>query len=286
VSDVAQTEPAQPAGLPDSLGLFLADVARHRLLTPAEEIALAQRVERGDLRAKERMVNANLRLVVSIAKRYQGLGVSLSDLVQEGAIGLIRAVEKFDWRRGLRFSTYATWWIRQAAERGLSAQARTIRLPVNVAARARRLAAARERLARELDRDPSDAELAAATGLEVEDVEALSAVVQVIASLDRPVGEEGDVTLADLIATQARTPEDEVQARLAERTVRRVVGGLPERERCVIVLRYGLGGGEPEHAGAIGRRLGVSAQRVRQIEARALKRLATVRDLAGLRDVA
>jgi RNA polymerase primary sigma factor len=270
----------------DALQLFLNEIGRYRLLTPAEEIDLARRIERGDSAAKERMINANLRLVVSVAKRYQSSELALLDLIQEGILGLMRAVEKFDWRRGFRFSTYATWWIRQAVERGIVNKARTIRLPVNVAQRERRIARAEQELRTRLDREPTDAEVAEAAALPVEQVAEGRGAARTVVSLDRPVGEEGDASFGDMLASDDPAPEEEVEVSLRAETLRALVTRLPEREREVIELRYGLRDGEPRPLPAIGRQLGVTPQRVRQIEARALTRLSKERELEALRDAA
>jgi RNA polymerase primary sigma factor len=270
----------------DALQLFLNEIGRYRLLTPAEEIDLARRIERGDSAAKERMINSNLRLVVSVAKRYQSSDLALLDLIQEGILGLMRAVEKFDWRRGFRFSTYATWWIRQAVERGIVNKARTIRLPVNVAQRERRLARTEQELRTRLDREPSDAELAVAAGLPEDQVAEARGAARTVTSLDRPVGEDGDASFGDLLASEDPAPDEEVEISLRAETLRALVTRLPEREREVIELRYGLRDGDPQPLPAIGRRLGVTPQRVRQIEARALARLSKERELAALRDAA
>ena len=190
----------------DALQLFLNEIGRHRLLTPAEEIDLAKRIERGDLAAKERMINANLRLVVSIAKKYQGSELTLLDLIQEGILGLIRAVEKFDWRKGYRFSTYATWWIRQAVERGMDAKARTIKLPINLVRNQRKLARAENALSLRLDRPPTDAELAAEADITVADLHALRDAARAVTSLDRPLGEEEDAAFGDLLPSDGPRP--------------------------------------------------------------------------------
>src|SRR6201994_1256934 len=192
----------------DTLQLFLNEIGRHRLLTPSEEIDLAKRIERGDLAAKDRMINANLRLVVSIAKKYQGSELTLLDLIQEGILGLIRAVEKFDWRRGYRFSTYATWWIRQAVERGMDAKARSIKLPINLVRTQRKVARAENALAMKLDRPPTDREIAREAGVEVDDLAALRDAARTVTSLDRPLGPEEDAAFGDLIPSEGPAPED------------------------------------------------------------------------------
>src|SRR3954466_8593789 len=198
----------------DTLQLFLNEIGRHRLLTPDEEIELAQRIERGDLAAKERMINANLRLVVSIAKKYQGTELTLLHLIQEGILGLIRAVEKFDWRRGYRFSTYATWWIRQAVERGMDAKARSIKLPINLVRTQRKVARAENQLAARLDRAPTDAELAGEAGISVDELLSLRDAARTVTSLDRPLGEGEDAAFGDLIPSEGPAPEDEVHISL------------------------------------------------------------------------
>ena len=270
----------------DALQLFLNEIGRHRLLRPEEEIELAKRIERGDLAAKDRMINANLRLVVSIAKKYQGSDLTLLDLIQEGILGLIRAVEKFDWRRGYRFSTYATWWIRQAVERGMDAKARTIKLPINLVRNQRKLARAENALAMRLDRAPTDAEIAAAAELSVEDLHALRDAARAVTSLDRPLGEGEDAAFGDLLPSDDPTPEDEVHISLRAEALRHALGELPDRERQVVQLRYGIDGGEPTPLREIGRMLGITPERVRQIESRALGRLGRMRELDALREAA
>src|ERR687894_978785 len=270
----------------DTLQLFLNEIGRHRLLTPSEEIDLAKRIERGDLAAKDRMINANLRLVVSIAKKYQGSELTLLDLIQEGILGLIRAVEKFDWRKGYRFSTYATWWIRQAVERGMDAKARTIKLPINLVRNQRKLARAENALAMRLDRAPTDAEIAAAAELSVEDLHALRDAARAVTSLDRPLGEGEDAAFGDLLPSDDPTPEDEVHISLRAEALRHALGELPDRERQVVQLRYGIDGGEPTPLREIGRMLGITPERVRQIESRALGRLGRMRELDALREAA
>jgi RNA polymerase primary sigma factor len=270
----------------DTLQMFLNEIGRHRLLTPAEEIDLSRRIERGDLEAKERMINANLRLVVSIAKKYQGSELTLLDLIQEGILGLIRAVEKFDWRRGYRFSTYATWWIRQAVERGMDAKARTIKLPINLVRTQRKVARAENALSLKLDRAPTDAEVAAEAQITLDDLNALRDAARTVTSLDRPLGEEEDAAFGDLLPADAPGPEDVVHISLREQALRAALDELPERERTVVALRYGIGGGEPTPLREIGRRLGITPERVRQIESKALGRLGRMRELAALRQAA
>jgi RNA polymerase primary sigma factor len=286
-ADVAPVDDtALAAATTDTLQLFLNEIGRHRLLTPQEEIDLAKRIERGDLAAKERMINANLRLVVSIAKKYQGTELTLLDLIQEGILGLIRAVEKFDWRRGYRFSTYATWWIRQAVERGMDAKARTIKLPINLVRNQRKLARAENTLALKLDRPPTEDELAAEAEMSISDLRALRDAARAVTSLDRPLGEGEDAAFGDLLPSEGPGPEDIVQVSLREDALRRAIGELPERERMVLAMRYGLEGGEPTPLREIGRALGITPERVRQIESRALGRLGRMREVAALRQAA
>jgi RNA polymerase primary sigma factor len=267
----------------DSLQLFLNEAGRYPLLTAAEEIELAKLIERGDKQAKDRMVNSNLRLVVSIAKKYQGHGISLLDLIQEGIIGLIRAVEKFDWRRGYKFSTYATWWIRQAVQRGVANKSRTIRIPVHIVEREQKIARAERELALELDRPPLDEEVAKKAKLSLKHVRETRAAARTVASLDKAVGDEGDTAFGDLVAHEAGNVEEEVVVGLGEDALHRAVAQLPEREQLVIKLRYGLNGDdEPKSLEVIGRELGITRERVRQIEMQALQRLAQQREVAAL----
>jgi len=270
----------------DSIQQFMNEAARHPLLTADEEIELSQRIERGDLAAKERMINANLRLVISIARKYQGQGLPLGDLIQEGMLGLIRAVEKFDWRKGFKFSTYGTLWIRQAIGRGLANSSRTVRLPVHIASQARKIRDAERELAAKLERDPTPEELSDLVGMTPREIEDIRAADRTPTSLDRGVGDSEETALGDLIADDAATPDQEVQQEQGDSTVRQVVGGLPSPERDVLTLRYGLGGTEAVALRETGRRLGLSAERVRQIEDRALRKLADDGELAALRDAA
>ncbi len=267
----------------DAMAQFLSGVSRYRLLTGREELELAKRIEQGDLDAKEKLITHNLRLVVSIAKRYQvSLNMSLLDLVQEGTLGLIRAAEKFDWRRGFKFSTYATLWIRQAIQRGLADKARVIRLPVAVEQHERKVVAAERRLSFELGREPTTSEIAAATGLRVSQVIKVGQAPRVVTSLDRSVGEEEDATLAELLPGAPDVAE-EVQAGLQAAQVRHVVATMAEPERSVIRLRYGLSrDGEPHSYAAIGRRLELDADVVRRLEQRALKQLRMRSDVVAL----
>ena len=270
----------------DSLQLFLNEARKYPLLTAAEEVDLAKRIERGDIAAKERMINSNLRLVVSIAKKYQGQELSLLDLIQEGIFGLIRAAEKFDWRKGYKFSTYATFWIRQAIQRGLANKARTIRIPVHIGQRERKIVRAERELLAKLGRDPTDDEIAGAAELPLEQVEEVRDAARTVTSLDRPIGEEGDTALGDVLEGSSPPVDREVEVSLSQELLRRTIEELPEMERDVIRLRFGLNGDDPQPLRETGRRLGLSAERVRQIESRALKRLALRRELEALREVA
>jgi RNA polymerase primary sigma factor len=282
----ASYESAELAGATtDALALFLREVRRHPLLTPAQEVDLARRIERGDLEAKARMVASNLRLVVAIAKRYQGAELSLLDLIQEGVLGLIRATEKFDWRRGYRFSTYATIWIRQAIARGLATSSRTIRLPEEVARRERRIARAQAELAARLGRPPSDDELAAESGISVAELARIRSAARAVTSLDRPIG-EGEATLGELLPSVGPEPSEEVVIDLGRAALRRAVARLPETERRVVELRYGLAGSAPTTVRATADELGMAAREVEWIQRKALERLASERELAALREAA
>jgi RNA polymerase primary sigma factor len=266
----------------DSLQLFLRDISQRPLLTAAEEIELAKRIERGDQAAKDRMIEANLRLVVSNAKRYRGLGLPFLDLIQEGILGLIRAVEKFDHRRGFKFSTYATWWIRQAMQRGLQHQARTIRIPVHIGQELTKLRAAERKLVGELGRDPTDEELARAMGVDIERVEELRSAERVPVSLETPVGGEGEAELGSLLPSDAPEPLEEVAVELEEASIRRALERLDENARRVIEMRFGLGGQEPLTLREVAKRMGLSPEGVRKLERRALRRLAEERELQAL----
>src|SRR3954464_10920080 len=226
----------------DAMQLFLNEVRRWPLLTAEEEVELAKRIENGDAEAKERMINSNLRLVVSLAKRYQGQDLPLLDLIQEGILGLIRAAEKFDWRRGYKFSTYATFWIRQAIQRGIANKARTIRIPVHIGQRERKIARVQRELQAELGREPTDEEVAEAADISVADIDEVRDTQRTVTSLDRPVGEEGDTSYGDLMPSEAPEPEEEVEVSLRSEALQRALDQLPEREREVVKMRFGVNG--------------------------------------------
>ena len=269
-----------PVGVTDSVTLFMNEIGKHDLLTAAEEVELAKRIERGDRRAKERMINSNLRLVVSIAKRYRGRGVPFGDLIQEGVIGLNRAAEKFDWRKGFKFSTYATWWIRQACQRAISNQSRTIRVPAHVHERRAKLA----RLTREFEtahgRQPTIEELAQLSSYEHQHVEEALGAVEASVSLNQAVGADGEGELGDLLANpDAVDPAEEAGEALRRRSVRTALQALPENERRILELRFGFEG-EQQSLDAIAREVGLSRERVRQLEQRALAQLE--RELEGV----
>ena len=260
-------------GAGDSLTLFMNRAGRYRLLTAADEVALAKRVERGDAAAKELMINSNLRLVISIAKRYQGRDVPLLDLIQEGVIGLNRAVEKFDWRRGYKFSTYATWWIRQACQRAVSNQSATIRVPTHVHERRVKIARASNQLQTRLGREATREELAEATGLSLQHVDEALDAADAPVSLNQSIGASEDGELGDLFSDPTATdPAEEAADSYRRQVVRRAVSRLPERERRILELRYGFDG-ETTSLEAIGKELGLTRERVRQLERRALERL-------------
>src|SRR5579859_5160931 len=242
----------------DALQLFLREAGRHPLLTAAQEVELAKRIERGDENAKQHMIQANLRLVVSIAKNYRNQGLPFLDLIQEGTLGLIRAVEKFDWRRGYKFSTYATWWIRQAVARALADKARTIRMPVHIVERLQKMNRAERILWTQLGREPTLEEIADEANLTLQQALEVRAAARASASLDAPVGDTDDAVLGDFVAGDDLLPEERVELELRSQALRQALAALPAREREVVVLRYGIGGVEPRTLEEIGRRLGLT----------------------------
>jgi RNA polymerase primary sigma factor len=267
----------------DALQLFLREAGRHALLTAAQEVELAKRIERGDMEAKQRMIQSNLRLVVSIAKNYRNQGLPFLDLIQEGTLGLIRAVEKFDWRRGYKFSTYATWWIRQAVARALADKARTIRMPVHIVERLQKMSRAERLLWTQLGREPTLEEIAAEASLPLHQAKEVRAAARAAASLDQPVGEADDAVFGDFVAGDGPLPEEEVELSLRSQALQEALNALPDRERRVLVLRYGLDGEEPRTLEDIGRRLGLTRERVRQIEVESLRRLSSLREMEPAR---
>ncbi len=271
----------------DSLRLYLRSIGQVDLLTAAQEVELAKRIERGDMLAKRQMVEANLRLVVSIAKGYLGRGLSFLDLIQEGSLGLIRAVEKFDYRRGYKFSTYATWWIRQAVTRAIADKARTIRIPVHMVEKLNRVAHVERQLVQKLGREPEPAEIAEELRWPVADVRDILRVSQLPVSLEKPVGDEDESELGDFVADDAvLEPFEEASEHLQKEGVQRALGALPDRERRVIELRYGLAGTEPLTLEEVGRTFGVTRERIRQIENNTLKKLQRLPEAQMLRETA
>jgi RNA polymerase primary sigma factor len=269
----------------DSLRLYLRSIGKVDLLTAGEEVELARRIERGDMLAKRQMVEANLRLVVSIAKGYLGRGLSFLDLIQEGSLGLIRAVEKFDYRRGYKFSTYATWWIRQAVTRAIADKARTIRIPVHMVEKLNRVAHVERQLVQRLGREPEAAEIAGELRWPLGDVREILRVAQLPVSLEKPVGDEDESELGDFVADEAvAEPFEEASEHLQKEGVRKALDALPERERQVIELRYGLSGLEPLTLEEVGRTFGVTRERVRQIENSTLKKLQRLPEAQMLRE--
>jgi RNA polymerase primary sigma factor len=274
-------------GTTDSLQLFLQEVGRYPLLTKLEEIQLAKRVEIGDLIAKRRMIESNLRLVVSIAKNYRGQGLGFLDLIQEGILGLIRAVEKFDWRRDLKFSTYATWWIRQAVARALADKSRTIRLPVHVVERLQKINRAERTLMLRLAREPTNEEIADEAKLPLYQVLDVRSASRSPISLEEPIGDDGESSFSDFLADdEAVDPADAVEDRLRHEALQLGLDHLPERNRRVLELRYGLDGRDPRTLDEIGREFGLTRERIRQIEVEALRELAALREIQGLRALA
>jgi RNA polymerase primary sigma factor len=284
-----ETEPA-PAPLvmqplestTDALQLFLREAGRHPLLTAAQEVTLAKRIERGDGGAKQQMIQSNLRLVVSIAKNYRNQGLPFLDLIQEGTLGLIRAVEKFDWRRGYKFSTYATWWIRQAVARALADKARTIRMPVHIVERLQKMNRAERTLWMTLGREPTLEEISEEANLPVHQAKEVRAAARASTSLDQPIGEEDDAVFGDFVPGDSPLPEEQVEVSLRSQALAQALEALPDRDRSVIILRYGLDDAEPKTLEEIGRRLGLTRERVRQIELESLKHLARLHEMEAL----
>ena len=270
----------------DPLRLYLREIGRVPLLTAEREVALAQRIERGDLVAKREMVEANLRLVVSIAKGYLGRGLSLLDLIQEGSLGLIRAVEKFDYRRGYKFSTYATWWIRQAVTRSVADKGRTIRIPVHMVERLNKVAYAERQLVQRLGREPSPAEVARELDCSEREVRDMMRIAQHPVSLDKPIGEDDDGDLGDLVCDETAPSPFEVAAETLRReNVARALRTLPAREREVIEMRFGLRGARPYTLEEVGQAFNVTRERIRQIEGHTLRKLQALPEAQGLREV-
>src|SRR4051812_2684586 len=263
---VAPVAPQPLETTTDALQLFLREAGRHPLLSAAEEVSLAKKIERGDREAKQEMIQANLRLVVSIAKNYRNQGLPFLDLIQEGTLGLIRAVEKFDWRRGYKFSTYATWWIRQAVARALADKARTIRMPVHIVERKQKMNRAERLLWTQLGREPTLEEVAWQANLPVQQAKEVKAAARASTSLDQPIGGDDDAVFGDFVAGDGPLPEDEVEDTLRAEALASALAGLTERERDVLRLRYGFVDSEPKTLEYIGRCLGLTRERVRQIE--------------------
>jgi RNA polymerase primary sigma factor len=271
----------------DALQLFLKDIGRVRLLTGAQEVDLAKRIERGDAQAKNRMIEANLRLVVSISKNYRNQGLPFLDLIQEGTIGLVRAVEKFDYRKGFKFSTYATWWIRQAVARALADKARTVRMPVHVVEKLNKISRTERKLLSDLGREPTLEELALATAIPIDEVEHIKRSAQAPISLEKPVGDEDESSFGDFLADQhSDRPEEVAEITLRREALRELLDALPYRERRVLELRYGLDGQSPRTLDEVGRAFNVTRERIRQIENQSLRKLQSLPAAARLRGVA
>jgi RNA polymerase primary sigma factor len=270
----------------DSLQLFLKDIGKVRLLTAQEEVELAKRIERGDLDAKQKMVESNLRLVVSIAKNYRNQGLPFLDLIQEGTLGLVRAAEKFDYRKGFKFSTYATWWIRQAIARALADKARTIRIPVHVVEKLNKIGRAERKLVTELGREPTPEEIAEVTGIDPEEVDSIKRSAQAPVSLEKPVGDEEESEFGQFIADEkAESPFDRAADLLTKEALKEALENLSYRERRVLELRYGLGGEHPRTLDEVGRTFNVTRERIRQIENQSLKKLQQLGEAQKLREV-
>jgi RNA polymerase primary sigma factor len=282
-----QTLDLKPDMTTDSLQLFLKDIGKVRLLTAQEEVDLAKRIERGDLDAKQKMVESNLRLVVSIAKNYRNQGLPFLDLIQEGTLGLVRAAEKFDYRKGFKFSTYATWWIRQAIARALADKARTIRIPVHVVEKLNKIGRAERKLVTELGREPTPEEIAEVTGIDPEEVDSIKRSAQAPVSLEKPVGDEEESEFGQFIADEkAESPFERAADLLTKEALKEALENLSYRERRVLELRYGLGGEHPRTLDEVGRTFNVTRERIRQIENQSLKKLQSLAEAQKLREVA
>jgi RNA polymerase primary sigma factor len=280
-------EPVELEITTDSLQLFLKDIGRVDLLTAAQEVELAKRIERGDHRAKQEMVEANLRLVVSIAKRYRNQGLPFLDLIQEGTIGLVRAAEKFDWRKGFKFSTYATWWIRQAVARALADKGRTIRMPVHVVEKLNKILRTERKLRAERGREPTSAEIAAELELSVEEVEQIRRTSQAPVSLEKPVGDDEESEFGHFIEDDSEPlPDESAELTMRNESLARALKMLGERERRVLEMRFGLNGEAPRTLDEVGRAFNVTRERIRQIENQSLKKLRALAEAQKLRDVA
>jgi RNA polymerase primary sigma factor len=283
--EAAQEEPREVST--DALQLFLKDIGKVDLLTAAQEVELAKRIERGDHSAKQEMVEANLRLVVSIAKKYRNQGLPFLDLIQEGTIGLVRAAEKFDYRKGFKFSTYATWWIRQAVARALADKARTIRMPVHVVEKLNKIVRAERKLRAELGREPLSEEIGRELDLTIEEVEQIRRSAQTPVSLEKPVGDEDESEFGHFLTDENQElPDEAAEVTLRKETLRKILGTLSSRERMVLELRYGLDGQHPRTLDEVGRTFNVTRERIRQIENQSLKKLRALADSQKLKDVA
>jgi RNA polymerase primary sigma factor len=295
--EIVQERPEEEDGLPldeeprevstDALQLFLKDIGKVDLLTAAQEVELAKRIERGDHGAKQAMVEANLRLVVSIAKKYRNQGLPFLDLIQEGTIGLVRAAEKFDYRKGFKFSTYATWWIRQAVARALADKARTIRMPVHVVEKLNKIVRSERKLRAELGREPTSLEIALDVDLGPEEVEQIRRSAQTPVSLEKPVGDEEESEFGHFLQDESMPlPDEAAEVTLRKEALQRILGTLSHRERRVLELRYGLDGQHPRTLDEVGRTFNVTRERIRQIENQSLKKLRALAEAAKLREVA
>ena len=286
-ADEAEAEEHAIEASTDALQLFLKDIGRVELLTAAQEVELAKRIERGDHRAKQEMIEANLRLVVSIAKRYRNQGLPFLDLIQEGTIGLVRAAEKFDWRKGYKFSTYATWWIRQAVARALADKARTIRMPVHVVEKLNKIMRAERKLRAERGREPTNLEIADDLDMTLEEVESIRRTSQTPVSLEKPVGDEEESEFGHFIEDEnVPLPDEAADTAFRAAALQKCLNALSPRERRVLELRYGLNGEQPRTLDEVGRAFQVTRERIRQIENQGLKKLRALADSQKLRDVA